>query len=69
MKKLTPEEQVRLLRTTPDPNKPGAEDWYAMHNRVLVLDALYHLAGRDNKDHTMHGLYTGLWEEPPANLP
>ena len=67
MKKLTPEQQVKCLRT--EARKPGAEDFKAMENRVLVLDALYHLAGRDNKDHTLHGTYTGLWEEPPANLP
>jgi hypothetical protein len=69
MNKLTPEQQVRLLRTTPHPDKPGATDVRAMDNRALVMDALYTLAGRDNKDHTMHGLYTGLWAEPPANLP
>ena len=69
MKKLTPEEQVRLLRTTPHPSKPGAEDWQAQTNRALVMDALYTLAGRDNPDSPSHGLYTGLWAEPPANLP
>jgi hypothetical protein len=67
MNKLTPEDQVRILRT--EARKPGAEDLHAMENRVLVLDALYTLAGRDNPDSTMHGLYTGLWAEPPANLP
>jgi hypothetical protein len=67
MKKLTPQQQVKLLRT--EARKPGAEDIHAMDNRVLVLDALFHLAGRDNKDHTLHSTYTGLWAEPPANLP
>ena len=67
MTKLTPEQQVKLLRTKA--RKPGAEDWQAQANRALVMDALYTLAGRHNKDHTMHGLYTGLWAEPPANLP
>jgi hypothetical protein len=67
MNKLTPEEQVRLLRTKP--RKPAGQDLHAMENRVLVMDALYTLAGRDNPDSTMHGLYTGLWAEPPANLP
>jgi hypothetical protein len=67
MTKLTPEQQVKCLRT--EARKPGAEDISAMNNRVLVLDALYHLAGRDNKDHTLYGLYTGLNAEPPANLP
>jgi hypothetical protein len=67
MKKLTPEQQVKCLRT--EARRPGAEDWQAQANRALVMDALYTLAGRDNKDHIMHGLYTGLWAEPPANLP
>lgn len=67
MNKLTPEQQVKCLRT--EARKPGAEDWQSQANRALVMDALYTLAGRDNKDHTMHGLYTGLWAEPPANLP
>jgi len=69
MKKLTPQEQVRLLRTTPHPNKPGATDIRAMNNRTLVMDALYALAGRDNPDSTMHGLYTNLWQEAPDTLP
>jgi hypothetical protein len=69
MTKLTPEEQVRLLRTTPHPNKPGATDVRAMDNRALVMDALYTLAGRDNPNSTMHGLYTGLWAQAPDTLP
>jgi hypothetical protein len=64
---MTPEQQIRQLRT--EPTKPGAEDIEAMNNRVIALDALFHLAGRDNKDHTLHSTYTGLWAEPPANLP
>jgi hypothetical protein len=69
MKKLTPQEQVRLLRTTPHPNKPGATDVRAMDNRTLVMEQLYQLSGRANPEHTLHGLTTGLWAEPPANLP
>jgi hypothetical protein len=65
MTKLTPEQQVRTLRTTPHPNKPGATDVRAMDNRALVMDALYTLAGRDNPNSTMHGLYTGLWAPMP----
>jgi hypothetical protein len=55
---------VRLLRTTPHPNKPGATDVRAMDNRALVMDALYTLAGRDNPNSPSHGLYTGLWKQP-----
>ena len=56
--KLTPEEQVRLLRT--EAIKPGAEDVQAMANRVAALDALYHLDGRHLDGHPLHGTYTGL---------
>ena len=42
------------------PSKPGAEDTIAMANRVKWLDALYLFEGRNEKDHPMHGLYTGL---------
>ena len=42
------------------PGKPGAEDTIAMANRVEWLDALYLYEGRNEKDHPMHGLYTGL---------
>ena len=56
--KLTPEEQVRLLRT--EPLKPGAEDVQAMANRVACLDALYHLDGRHLSGHPLRGTYTGL---------
>ena len=56
--KLTPEEQVRLLRTTP--RKPEGQDLEAMRNRVTVLDALYHLDGRHLPGHPHRGTYTGL---------
>jgi|TARA_B100000073_G_scaffold319660_1_gene298767 hypothetical protein len=42
------------------PCKPGAQDVEANWNRQLWLDQLYVLDGRDNPDHEMHGLYTGL---------
>ena len=42
------------------PNKPGAEDVEAMSNRVKWLNELYVYDGRDNRDHEMHGVYTGL---------
>jgi len=57
---LTPEEQVRLLNTTPASH--GATDLAAMNNRVTMLDALYHLDGRHHPDHPKHGLYVGLWQ-------
>jgi hypothetical protein len=42
------------------PGKPGAEDQIAMQNRSAWIEALYKYEGRDDKDHPMHGLYTGL---------
>ena len=42
------------------PNKPGAEDVEAMSNRVKWLNELYEFDRRDDPDHPMHGLYTGL---------
>ena len=42
------------------PSKPGAEDQEAMRNRSAWIEALYKYEGRDDKDHPMHGLYTGL---------
>lgn len=56
--KLTPEEQVRLLRT--EALAYGAEDIQAMNNRVAALDALYHLDGRHLPGHPLRGTYTGL---------
>ena len=41
----------------------------AMSNRQIVIDELYHLAGRDNPEHGLHGVYTGLWEELPVTFP
>jgi len=63
---MTPEQQVKQLRTTP--NLPGAEDVHAMNARVIALDMLYELAGRHHKDSPSHGLYTGLWQPAPDNL-
>ena len=56
--KLTPEEQVRLLRT--EALAYGAEDLQAMNNRVAALDALYHLDGRHLTGHPLKSTYTGL---------
>ena len=63
--KLTPEEQVRLLRT--EAIKPGAEDLQAMNNRVAALDALYHLDGRHLDGHPLKSTYTGLISSTSEN--
>ena len=47
----------------PDPmmsSLPGAEDIEAMNNRLVWLEYLYELDGRQHRDHPRHGLYTGL---------
>ena len=31
--------------------------------RVIFMTHMYKCAGRDNPDHPMHGLYTGLWHD------
>ena len=56
--KLTPEQQVRLLNTTP--KSYGATDVAAMNNRQTMIEALYYLDGRHLKSHPNHGVYTGL---------
>jgi hypothetical protein len=30
--------------------------------RVLFMDHMYKIDGRDKKDHPLHGTYTGLWQ-------
>ena len=42
------------------PNRPGAEDVEAMRNRMIWLDELYIIDGREDPDHPFHRLYTGL---------
>ena len=42
------------------PSKPGAEDQEAMQNRPAWIADLYKSERSHDKDHPMHGLYTGL---------
>ena len=58
---MFPSEQV--LQLPIDCMKPGAEDIKAMNNRTLVLDALYHLDGRDDPAHPYAQTYTGLYQK------
>ena len=44
-------------------NHPGAEDIEAMDNRIIVLDWLYRLDQREQKNHPHHGLYVNLWQQ------
>ena len=39
-----------------------------MEARNTAIQALYDLAGRNDKAHTMHGLFTGLWAEAPDSI-
>jgi hypothetical protein len=41
-------------------SKPGAEDTQAMAARVLWMNELFELDGRDQISHPQHGLFTGL---------
>ena len=64
---MTPEQQVRSLKT--EATSYGATDVGAMNARVVALDMLYKLAGRDNPNSKMRGLYTGLWAPYPTEAP
>jgi len=33
------------------------------------MQILYRLARRDDPNHTLHGTYTGLWEDMPNLVP
>ena len=60
------------LTAKPDPMipcKPGAEDIVAMENRIVWLDMLYKLEGRDKPDHPKRGLYTGLHKKHFSTFP
>ena len=41
----------------------GKEGVKLQSERVRIMDERYKKSGRDEKDHPMHGLYTGLAEE------
>ena len=43
-------------------NLPGARDIEASDNRVLALNWLYAIDGRDDSGHPLHDSYTGLWQ-------
>tara|TARA_R100001163_G_C5066114_1_gene204358 strand:+ start:412 stop:591 length:180 start_codon:yes stop_codon:yes gene_type:complete len=45
------------------PSKTGASDVEAMRNRQKWIDSLYLFDKRDDPDHPMHGLYTGLHQK------
>ena len=52
---------LSALHTTP--NKPGAEDTVCMSNRLIILDWLMRLDGRNEPSHPHYATYTGLWQE------
>ena len=42
----------------------GTPEWREENNRrVFFQNHMYRCAGRDNPDHPMHGLFTGLWHD------
>lgn len=50
------------------PAKQGAEDIVAMENRQKWMEALYKFDRRDDPEHEMHGLFTGLYAKY-TNIP
>lgn len=50
------------------PVLPGAQDTDAMMDRVIILELLYQLDGRDNQSHPHHNTYTGLWHDYSKKL-
>lgn len=67
LSKLTQRQLIARLKelNTVEPARPGAEDVAAMDAREERIQVLYHLAGRHDPKHSMHGLLTGLNEQPP----
>ena len=45
------------------PVLPEAQDTEAMMDRVILLELLYHLDKRHDRNHPQHNTYTGLWDE------
>ena len=42
----------------------GTPEWVDENNRrVIFQQHMYNCAGRQNPDHQMHGLFTGLWHD------
>ena len=42
----------------------GTREWVEENNRrVIFQNHMYKCAGRDNPEHSKHGLFTGLWED------
>ena len=45
-------------------NQIGTRQWVEENNRrVIFQNHMYKCAGRDNPEHSKHGLFTGLWED------
>ncbi len=47
----------------------GATDIESQNNRIVWLDMLYKLEGRDRADHPKRGLYTGLHKRHFSTFP
>lgn len=45
------------------PRKDGAQDVEVMDNRIALMDALFEIDGRDDSNHPMYNLYTGLYSK------
>jgi hypothetical protein len=49
------------------PVLPEAQDTEAMMDRVILLELLYHLDKRHDRNHPQHNTYTGLWQKYQNN--
>ena len=45
------------------PSKEGAQDTFAMENRIYLLDALYDMDGRGKPYQPLQHTYTGLYQK------
>ena len=49
------------------PVLPEAQDTEAMMDRVILLELLFHLDKRFDRNHPHHNTYTGLWQQFQEN--
>ena len=49
------------------PVLPEAQDTEAMMDRVVILELLFHLDKRFDRNHPQHNTYTGLWQKFQEN--
>ena len=60
---VSPNQLLGLRALRVKAHSPGAQDQEAMRNRIILLDWLYRLDGREDSNHPHHSTYTGLYQE------